>query len=438
MHKKILLTFVILLAFSVGLAAAQETDLSKVDPSKQTIVYWNQFTGDPQKAAMAGLIDDFNKTNEWGITVQNPVNASYNDIQNQMTTAITSGELPNLVAGYTNAAAGWAKDDVVVDLNTYYNDAKWGFSDDDKADFKKGVLDTGLAPDGTRLAWPNVISARVMVVNMTMAKALGVDNPPETFDDFQKLACAASKTTGPKGEKIQGFGISVDASEFESFLAGRGGTIYHDGKFDFTSPEVTATFQMYHDLFSQGCAYVATDSNRPFGNTDDFALGLNVMASTSTAGLPFIQSGFNKAGITADWVLTTTPWTEGNRAIQLFAPSLIMIRSTPEKQLATWLFIKYLSAADKQAQWSTSTLYFTTRTSSDKMLGDKAMKDPYFGKATELINDKDMHIYASPGISAYTQVRSLIADAVVAVTSGGKSVDEVTKKLQSDADAIEQ
>ena len=37
-------------------------------------------------------------------------------IEDLMNTAILSGELPNLVAGYANAVAGWANEGVVVDI----------------------------------------------------------------------------------------------------------------------------------------------------------------------------------------------------------------------------------------------------------------------------------------------------------------------------------
>jgi multiple sugar transport system substrate-binding protein len=436
MVKKSLLVFLLIAVLGMGLVAAQDSDLANVDPSGQTIVYWNQYTNDLQKAAMNALIEEFNANNEWGIAVENPVNAGYSDLEDQMGTAITSGELPNLVAGYANAAADWAADGAVVDLEPYYNDPTWGFTDEEKADFNQQFLDVDVAEDGMRLAWPNQSSARVMVVNTSMLNELGIDKVPETFEEFKEAACAASQMTGPNGEDIQGFAMSIDASEFESLLAGMGGTFYHDGAYDFTNDEVVATFQLYKDLYDQDCSYIATDADRRFGNTDDFALGLNAMATTSTAGLPIIRGAFETAGNESEWVVTTTPWTEGNRTIQLFVPSLIAITSTPEKQLASWLFIKYLASPENQARWTTETLYFTPGISAQEMLGEKAINDQFFNAAASLVNDPDIGIYASPAIASYTAVRRLIQDAVIAVTSGGQSVEEVTAQLEADANAL--
>ena len=98
-----------------------------VDPSGQTVVYWHQYSDDSSQAeTMAALVEEFNSSNEYGITVETIHQGSYGPIQDLMNTAILSGELPNLVAGYANAAAGWANEGVVVDINLLLNSPEWG------------------------------------------------------------------------------------------------------------------------------------------------------------------------------------------------------------------------------------------------------------------------------------------------------------------------
>ena len=75
---------------------------------------------------MAALIADFNGSNAYGITVESQHQGHYGTIQDLMNTAILSGELPNLVAGYANAVAGWANEGVVVDINLLLNSPEWG------------------------------------------------------------------------------------------------------------------------------------------------------------------------------------------------------------------------------------------------------------------------------------------------------------------------
>ena len=133
MRRLVLLVILATFALSVGLVSAQ--DMSSIDPSGQSILYWNQYNPDSaQGTAIAKLVDDFNANNSYGITVDQEYIGSYSPIQDQMEAAIQSGELPNLVAGYANAAASWALDGYAVDLMPYYNDSKWGFTDEQKAD----------------------------------------------------------------------------------------------------------------------------------------------------------------------------------------------------------------------------------------------------------------------------------------------------------------
>jgi len=375
--------------------------------------------------------------NLWGITVEGVAQGGYNEIRELMNANIVSGDLPNLVAGFQGDAASYASDGVVVDLNPYYSDAMWGFSEEEMADLNQGILNANIFNyepfNGARLAWPNQVSANVLAYNQTMLTELGFDGPPTTFEDFKAIACAAAESdlTGAEDQPVQGYPIKTDSSNFESMVAGRGGVIYHDGAYDFNSPEVIATFEFYKDLYDSGCAYIP-DSQ--FGNTDDLALGVNPMALGSSAGAPFIAIGFDEAGIEADWSLTTTPWTEGNQALQVYVPSIIMLQGTPEQNLAAWLFLKFFAQAEQQVEWTTATQYFPIRYSASEQLADFEAANPNFGAVNSLISNPDLNIYTAPNISSYNAVRTLVGEALANVTVNGMSVEDAVATLQAGAD----
>lgn len=425
MRKLIVLS--LLLVLLAGMTSAQEGDLSGVDPSGQTVVYWHQYNGDPQLATMNALIEEFNSTNEWGITVEGTAQGNYNDIRDLMNAAIISGELPNLVAGYQNDAMSYFRDGAAVDLNPYVNDATYGIGD---LNLNPNILAVNVFDelDGAMLAWPNQNSANVLAVNIGMLQSLGFEGAPETFEDFKAVACAAAEAEG-----TEGYPIKADSSNFESMLAGMGGSIWVDGQYNFTSPEAIATFEFYKDLYESGCAYVP-DSQ--FGNTDDFAIGLNPMALGSSAGLPFIQGGMETAGYETEWIVTSTPWTEGNRAIQLYAPSIIMIPSTPEQELASWLFLKFLSGTEQQIAWTTATSYFPINMDAAEGLAEFEAANPFFAQANTLLRDPDVNIYFAPQNLSYGTVRGLVSEAIAAVTSNGRDVQEVAEELEAEANAV--
>ncbi len=426
------LSLVLILALGISAASAQDA-LADVDPSGQTIVYWHQYQNDSaQGNTMAAIVEAFNSTNEYGITVEASFQGNYTDLSKLINAGITSGELPNLVAGYANDAASYARDESAVDLSPYMTSETWGLGAEPDINQALIAADT---VDGQVLAFPNQSSAQVFAYNSTLLKTLGFDAPPTTVDEFKEQACAAAQATGPNGEDIQGFSVTTDASAFESWVASMGGAIYHDGAFDFTSEPVMNTLQMYHDLFAEGCAYTPAER---FGDQTDFNNAVLPFYITSSAGFTFIISGFESSGVAADWGIQTFPHTEGNQVVQAFVPSIVMLPSTPEKQLASWLFLKYLATPEIGVQWSEGTGYFNPVPSSAAALETStnfsAGLAPYFNAANALITNPDIKVYSSPAISAYSKVRELISIAIADVTSNGRDPAEVAAELQAGAE----
>lgn len=428
--------FILALFLTVSITSAQDSQLPAVDPSNQQIIFWHPFSG-AQNTAMSRLIEEFNASNEYGISVRGVLRGSADSLRDQMQAAINANDLPELVTGFQNDAMSYALQEAVVDLNPYYDDPAWGFSDDEKADLNQAILNANVFDEppfaGARLAWSNHASANVLAVNLTMLEALGFDTPPETFDDFKALACASREYSNAKGQPGRGYPIRLEASNFESMVASRGGQIFHAAAYDFTSQAALDTLQFYQDLYVEGCAYIPESR---FGNTDDFARGLVPMAITSSAGIPFILEGFAASGIDDSWTVTTTPWTEGSQMLQVFVPSIIVLKSTPEAQLASWLFLKFLAGREQQAVWTQATAYFPARISAAELLGDYADSDPYFTAANQYLNDPQVKLYTAPRASSYGAVRDLIAQAMEDVTRNGANVSEVASRLEAEANQL--
>ena len=228
MNRK-LASALLILTLLTGFSIVAAQDLADVDPSGVTITYWHQYSGGSTLDVMNSLVEDFNASNEWGIMVEAVFQGHYGEIEQAMSGAILNRELPNLAAAYANAAANWNNEGVVVDLNRYYTDETWGFSDEDNASLNAGILAVGELADGTRVVWPNQISAQLLFFSQTMAEALGHDGPPATLAEFREIACAAAEFTGPNGEDIQGFPFAGGSSEMESFIIAHGGDIYDGG-----------------------------------------------------------------------------------------------------------------------------------------------------------------------------------------------------------------
>src|SRR5829696_4566395 len=219
----LLLSSILVLLMGISAVSAQD-DLESVDPSGQTVVYWHQYQNDSaQGDTIAAIIEEFNSTNEWGITVEGTFQGTYSDLSTLINAGIVSGDLPNLVAGYANDAAGYAADGSAVDLTPYMTSETWGLGAE--PDINQSLIDANTV-DGQVLAFPNQSSAQVIAYNQTLLSALGYDAPPTDVEGFSEAVCAIAEMEGPNGEDLQGYAITTDASAFESWVASMGGSIY--------------------------------------------------------------------------------------------------------------------------------------------------------------------------------------------------------------------
>ena len=436
--KKVLVVAVLMLMLSIGLVQSQDSMYEGVDPSEQTVVYWHQYREESaQQDTMNALIEEFNSTNEYGITVEGIHQGSYGPIEDLMNTAILSGELPNLVAGYGNAAAGWAIESVVVDLNTLLNDPEWGIPEEEQANLNFNLLDVNQLDfppfDGMRVAWANQNSLNVLYSNLDMIEELGFERRvPATLAEFEEISCAAGAS-----EDYQGYPLSLDTSDFESFVAANGGVIFDGESYVFDSDAVVATMELYKRLLENDCAYLFAER---FQNTDDFAFGITPFAVGSSAGIPFNVANAAEVGNTDEWVVTALPGAEGvGQTINLFVPSQAILTSTPEAEVATWLFVKFLAGKESQLAWSGSTGYFSIRNDIDVTEDDfTEPRMPYerFVEVGNILADENVGFYSNPPVPSYSAVRGIVGNYISEVVNGDAEVADALAELNEEANDL--
>ena len=118
-------------------------DYENVDPSGVTINYWHQHTKSREEAINT-IVDNFNKNNQWGITVNAGHQGHYGQIYTKMLTVVGTSEVPDIVVAYQNQAADYylATGNGLVDMRHLVNSAKWGLSSDELDDFYEGFFKT--------------------------------------------------------------------------------------------------------------------------------------------------------------------------------------------------------------------------------------------------------------------------------------------------------
>jgi len=383
------------------------------DPTGQTVAFWHVWgTGTPSEALL-GIVDDFNATNEWGITVNAIDQDDYAPLEDAFNAAIQSGDLPDLVTGYSNAMANWYAVDSVVDLSPYMNDAVLGLTADDLSAINEGSINGGKAPDGVQFAFPISQSANVIFYNSGWAKELGFDNPPSNWAEFEAQACAATEANNnddnPDNDGTGGLVLYPSASNVASFVFANGGNMQNaDGTgYDFTDQTVVDVADFMKKLWDEGCAFPTESYPNP-----EFATRKALFTMSSTAGLPYQVSAFDaEDAIKDEWTIIPFPGKDGGQSVDLFGQYVAIANTNPERMMATWVFVKYLTSPEVQARWTEGSNYYPIRTDAVPLLDSYIKDNPIWSQGLSFMPDGK----AEPAWPSWTSTRRSVQDTFFAI-----------------------
>lgn len=401
-----------------------------IDPSGQTISFWHVWgTGTPSEGLTA-IVADFNATNEWGITVELVDQGRYSDLEDAMNAAIQSGDVPDIVVGYTNALDTWYSVGSLADLNPYVNDPVVGLTAEEVADFYPGSWANGISSDGARVGFPHGQSANVIYYNYTWAQELGFDSAPATWAEFKEQACAAAAANDadddPDNDGTGGFVLYTGAENFASWVFAFGGDLVNDAMdgYEFNTPTIQETMGSIKELWDEGCAFATESYPNP-----EFASRKALFVASSTAGLPYQIRAFENEDATDDtWGLIPFVGIDGTMAVDAYAQNSGIVVTTPERMLASWYFVKWFTSPEVMAQWIEASAYHPTRAGTIDLLDDYIAANPLWSEGLSLVP----YGVAEPGWSSWGSVRRSVGSTFAAIIQGAP---EDIPDLLTDLDA---
>lgn len=368
-------------ASGAGEGTATKGIEKEVDPNGAVVNYWFQHSGKREEAFQA-MITEFNETNEWGIIVKGEYQGGYNDVYNKMITAIAGGTLPNLVVAYQNQAAAYQVSDALADMAPYVKDPKWGLGNE-LDDYFEGFLNQDVSSQfgGMRLGFPPNRSLEVMYCNADWLNQIGISEAPKNWDQFYEAVKKATDTGAGK----YGYAIRTDASNVYAMIIGRGGEIAKkDGSgYNFNTREFKDSMKFMKKIYDDG--YGKKIAER-YGEQTDFANRTVLFTMASTSGLLYYDRAV-KGSEKGEFKLSVAaiPHTTAKAVLNVYGASVSIPKSTPEQQLAAWLFIKWLTQPKQQARWVEISSYFPVRKSTADNLGAYFAKNPTYKEAFDLL-----------------------------------------------------
>jgi multiple sugar transport system substrate-binding protein len=388
--------------FDLPTEPAASGPLAGVDPSGQTVTWWHQHSGGRQ-TFLDNLIVEFNANNPWGITVEGSNQGGYGDIYQKMIAGIPSGDVPGLVVAYQNQSAAYYKaGGLVDDMDVFVLDSQWGLNEAEIADFVPSFYTQDYTPDGSaRIGFPPNRSLEGFYYNLTALNELGYDGPPTSLEEFGEMACAFTEQgwSGYDGGDQVGYLIRTDASNIAAGTFAQGGDVYADGAFVYNSPATAAYIQFMVDLYNQGCAGLIAE---PYGDQNALTAGKALFFMGSSSGLPYVRSGIEEAFAEPfEWGVTFIPYAEVPVA-NVYGASVSIPKTTPEAELAAWLFVRWFTEPEQQAGWAKASNYFPVRYSTGPEMGAMFADLPQFEQAWNLLQGETM---VEPQLASYDVIR---------------------------------
>jgi len=416
-------------------AAEEPTAEPMMDLSGTTVMFWSVFDeGDALNDLINEYLTEFNATNEYGITVEHLGQVDYGPLVDKVNAGLVSGDVPNIAMAYVSDLANWDTLDAVADLVPYVSDPDYGLTQDELDAIYPGIFTDGMTVDGRRIAWPLSQSANAMTYNFTWAKELGFDNPPSNAAEVKEQICAAANANAtddnPDNDGTGGMVWYPSASNYLSVVYAFGGSELNADKtaYDFTSQPFVDAANYINDLKAEGCTFEVDGYPNP-----EQANRLALITLSSTAGLRYYTAAFEDAGNDDDWGFIPFVGPDGNRSADAYTQSVGILKSTPEEDLASWLFVKFMTSPENQARWIEASGYLPTQSTTEPLLADYVASNPKFQSAIDLSANGQ----AEPQtFTAWGSVRRAIGDAAALLydpTLDDAGIMAILEQLTSDA-----
>jgi multiple sugar transport system substrate-binding protein len=368
-----------------------------------TIEVWHPWFG-AEDSLFTSQVAKFNTDNPWGIVVLDTSQVTYNNLYESVDAVIGTDQQPDMIVALSDQALAWLPQDALVDLTPYVNDPVYGLTQAEIADFPK-VFWTQDQVGEARWGVPAQRSARFLLYNQSWARELGFKTAPRTAEEFLDQACAAHqsklKDDSTANDGQGGWIVDTNVMSLYSWmLAFDGGVVEGEG-FRFLTPNNIATLKFLKSMYDEGCAW-KTAADTPYQR---FAERAGLFATASLEEIPDQVRAFTAANNSDEWTVIPYPGADGSDFV-VYGSSYVLLDSSDEQQLASWLFVRWLLSPENQARWVLSTGLFPVRASSMTELADYRNEHPQWAAAVDLLPQGQ----PQPELAAWRMVRVIMGD----------------------------
>jgi len=377
------------------------------------IMVWSPWYG-VESSLFETFIKEFNETNEWGIKVNAQSQVNFTNLYDNVTASLPTPDKPDMVIALPEHALEWDTQGVVTDLMPYAQDPLYGI---DSSDIPNVFWNQDHLGE-RRVAIHAQRTARFLLWNETWAGEIGFDSGPDAPDDFKQQACRAQKAMlkdeSPQNDFMGGWYVDTEPMTAYAWLLAFEGGVLDGSDYRFLTPHNIEAFKFLRELSESTCAWQLANGNP----INAFANREALFITASLQDLPEVARAFASAKNTDAWKVISFPGANED-ALVVYGSSYVILKSTNEKQLAAWLFARWLLDNKQDARWVEATHLFPLRSSTLSLLGDYEKTHPQWAQAVKLLPQGEIQ----PQLASWRKVKTLLGDGfthmyLVSVPSG--------------------
>ncbi len=396
-------------------AVAMPGELARLNlVAGQEVILWYAMDHAAERMLVT-LADEFNATNPWRITVVPQSQGNYARLRQRLNEAVTHNATPDLVALYPYHVAAYAATGHIVALDSYLDHPTLGLTRTDLDDFIPGLLEGERNPqlDNRLMSFPIGPDVLVLVYNLDWLRNLGYQSPPLTWGTFKEVCKQAVSDTNGDGEPDTfGYAFVADAPTFAALVLTRGGTLLSaDGRrVLFNSLEGEKGLRVLYETFNAHCAYTVPGRGWDLNDWSSARVLFNIAPGSA---LPAYRAAIESSSAFR-WGVTLLPYTSPEPVTPLHGQSWAILQTTPERQRAAWLFVRWLAESRQTQRWAMATYTLPVRRSAVAALQEMQDLDPELAQVLALAP----YGRPEPTVAGWEAVNQIVLEAMQAVTHG--------------------
>ncbi len=399
-----------------------------VDPEELDgleIIFAVPWSGQVEQTA-AGLVSEFNRTNLWGIKVSLTALGSDALLNDYVEANLKTEQSPNVVVAPVDQLLLWQKNENgVINLQDYIADSQWGMGIEEIEEYYPPIWEQDSWED-RQLGLPALRTFPVLVYNKTWAEELGFSQPPATTAEFEEQVCAAAiETRLGQNDGTGGWIVNTAPLTTLNWLNAFGGINLADldaEEYRFNTSESRAALVYLRTLFDEGCAWNSRISE-PY---EYFSSRKALIYSGTLDDIPtqaFTQSKNENAD---EWSVIPYPSDTAQQSFFIHGTSYAILVDGPEKQLASWLFIRWISDPERQSKlaFASGTLP-VTQSAAESMEKDARINPQWKEVFPEIASAQ-----SAPRSPSWPIARNILSDAAWQTFQPNAEIGNISTYLQ--------